>query len=157
MKFKKNGTTEQKVYNIVKPIIDEMGYFIWDISYVKEGVEWYLRVFIDRDEGITLDDCEAVTRPVSDALDEADPIPQSYMLEVGSAGLERELVKERHFEACTGDEVRVRLIRPVDGEKEVVGMLKGYTKENITIETSVGDEKVFALQDISFVKLYMEF
>ena len=95
MKLKKFGATEKKVYDLIKPITDELGYYLWDVSYVKEGAMWYLRVFIDRDEGITIDDCEKVTEPVNKILDEADPIAQSYMLEVGSAGLERELLKER--------------------------------------------------------------
>jgi len=151
MKFKKNGATEHKIYSIVKPITDELGYFLWDISFTKEGAQWYLRIFIDRDEGISIADCEAVTRPVSDALDEADPISQSYILEVGSAGLERELNREEHFEVCMGDEVRVRFIRPIDGEKETVGILTGYDKENINI-----DEKALALADIAFVKLYFD-
>ena len=85
MKLKKYGNTEQKVYDLVKPITDELGYFIWDVSFVKEGALWYLRIFIDRDEGITINDCEIVTRPVSDMLDKEDPISQSYILEVCSA------------------------------------------------------------------------
>ena len=105
MKFKKFGGTEQKVYDLIKPITDELGYYLWDVCYEKEGAMWYLRVFIDQDEGITIADCERANAPISDILDEKDPIAQSYMLEVGSAGLERELVKEEHFEVCQGDTV----------------------------------------------------
>ncbi len=156
MKFKKFGGTEQRVYDLIKPITDELGYFIWDVSYVKEGALWYLRVFIDCDEGITIEDCERATRPIDEILDKADPISQSYMLEVGSAGLERELLKPEHFEVCQGDEVRIRFIRAVDGEKEIVGVLVGADKDGVTV--TVGDEeKTFALADISFVKLYMDF
>ena len=90
MKYKKFGATEQRVYDLIKPITDELGYYLWDVSYVKEGAMWYLRIFIDQDEGITIEDCEKVTEPVNQILDEKDPIPQQYMLEVGSAGLERE-------------------------------------------------------------------
>ena len=157
MKLKKFGATEQKVYELVKPITDELGYFLWDISYVKEGAVWYLRVFIDRDEGISIDDCEKVTEPVNAVLDEADPIKQSYMLEVGSAGLERELLKEEHFEVCIGDKVRIRFIRTVDGEKEISAVLKGYDKNSITVETENGEEKICRLDDIAFVKLWFDF
>ncbi len=157
MKLKKFGATEQKVYDLVKPVTDELGYFLWDVSYVKEGAMWYLRVFIDCDEGITIDDCEKVTEPVNAILDEADPIQQSYMLEVGSAGLERELLKEEHFEVCIGDKVRIRFIRNVDGEKEIPATLMGYDKNTITVQTENGEEKIYQLADIAFVKLWFDF
>ena len=157
MKLKKFGATEQKVYDLVKPVTDELGYFLWDVSYVKEGAMWYLRVFIDCDEGITIDDCEKVTEPVNAVLDEADPIKQSYMLEVGSAGLERELLKEEHFEVCIGDKVRIRFIRNVDGEKEISATLMGYDKNSITVQTENGEEKICQLADIAFVKLWFDF
>lgn len=157
MKFKKFGSTEQRVYDLVKPITDELGYYLWDVSYVKEGALWYLRVFIDCDEGITIDDCERATRPIDEILDKADPISQSYMLEVGSAGLERELVKEEHFEVCQGDEVKIHFIRAVDGMKELTGILKGAGRDGVTVGLEDGSEKTFALEEISYVKLYMEF
>lgn len=157
MKLKKFGGTEQRVYDIVKPITDELDYYLWDVCYVKEGAMWYLRIFIDNDEGITIDDCERATRPISEAIDAADPISQSYMLEVGSAGLERELVKEEHFEVCCGDLVRVRFIRGLDGNKEIVGRLASADKEGITIETDDGNKSVYPLVDVAFVKLYMNF
>ncbi len=156
MKFKRFGSTEQRVYDLIRPITDELGYFLWDVCYEKEGALWYLRVFIDQDEGITIDDCERATRPINDILDKEDPISQSYMLEVGSAGLERELVKEEHFEVCVGDEVRIHFIRSVDGLKEVIGNLVSADKEGVTIETEEGT-KTYSLADISYVKLYMEF
>lgn len=156
MKFKRFGSTEQRVYDLIKPITDELGYFLWDVCYEKEGALWYLRVFIDQDEGITIDDCERATRPINDILDKEDPISQSYMLEVGSAGLERELVKEEHFEVCIGDEVRIHFIRSVDGLKETIGNLVSADKEGVTIETE-GETKTYSLTDISYVKLYMEF
>ena len=157
MKFKKFGSTEQKVYDLIKPITDELGYYLWDVCYEKEGAMWYLRVFIDSDEGITIADCEKATAPINDILDEKDPIAQSYMLEVGSAGLERSLVKEEHFQVCEGDTVRVRFIRAVDGEKEMIARLAGADKEKITLITDSGEEKNFPLADIAFVKLYLEF
>ena len=155
MKFKKFGGTEQKVYDLIKPITDELGYYLWDVCYEKEGAMWYLRIFIDQDEGISIDDCERATAPISD-LDEKDPIPQSYMLEVGSAGLERELVKEEHFEVCKGDTVTVRFFKPVDGQKEITAELVGADKDGVTI-ISDGCEKTFPLADVAQVKLWLDF
>ncbi|HEZ7985699.1 MAG TPA: ribosome maturation factor RimP [Ruminococcus sp.] len=157
MKLKKFGGTEQKVYDLIKPITDELEYFLWDVSYVKEGAIWYLRIFIDRDEGISIEDCERATAPISEILDKNDPIPQSYMLEVGSAGLERELLKEEHFEVCIGDKVRIRFIRSIDGEKEVCAVLRAADKESVTVICDGGDEKVYPLADIAYVKLYLDF
>ena len=157
MKLKKFGATEQKVYDLVKPVTDELGYFLWDVSYVKEGAMWYLRVFIDCDEGITIDDCEKVTEPVNAILDEADPIQQSYRREGGEAGLERELRNEEQFEVCSGDKVRIRFIRNVDGEKEMPATLMGYDKNTITVQTENGEEKIYQLADIAFVKLWFDF
>ncbi len=157
LKFKKFGGTEQKVYDLIKPITDELGYYLWDVCYEKEGAMWYLRVFIDQDEGISIDDCERATAPINQILDEKDPIPQSYMLEVGSAGLERELLKEEHFEVCQGDKVRIRFIRAIDGEKEITAELVSADKDGVSVITENSEEKKFPLADIAFVKLYMEF
>jgi len=157
MKFKKFGGTEQKVYDLIKPITDELGYYLWDVCYEKEGALWYLRVFIDQDEGISINDCERATAPISKLLDEKDPVDQSYILEVGSAGLERELVKEEHFVVCQGDKVRIRFIRENNGEKEITAVLSGADKEGVTVIDEDGSEKNFPLADIAFVKLYMDF
>ncbi len=157
MKFKKFGGTEQKVYDLIKPITDELGYYLWDVCYEKEGALWYLRVFIDQDEGISINDCERATAPISKLLDEKDPVDQSYILEVGSAGLERELVKEEHFVVCQGDKVRIRFIRENNGEKEITAVLSGADKEGVTVIDEDGSEKKFPLADIAFVKLYMDF
>ena len=157
MKFKKFGSTEQKVYELIKPITDELGYYLWDVCYEKEGAMWYLRVFIDQDEGISIADCERATAPINDILDETDPIDQSYVLEVGSAGLERELVKEEHFEVCVGDTVKLHFFRPVDGQKEITAELKGADKEGVSVILENGEEKKFPLSDVSCVKLYLEF
>ena len=157
LNFKKFGNTERKIYDLVKPITDELEYFLWDISFVKEGAVWYLRVFIDKDEGISIQDCETVTAPVSDMLDREDPISQSYILEVGSAGLERELVREEHFEACIGDVVQIRLIRAVDGEKDIIGTLLSAGRDEITVSDDDGNEKKYMLSDIAHVKLYLDF
>ena len=157
MKLKKFGGTEKKVYDLVKPITDALGYYLWDVNYVKEGALWYLSIFIDCDEGFTIEDCERVTAPLNEMLDEVDPIPQQYMLEVGSAGLERELLKEDHFEVCEGDKVRIRLIRSIDGEKEICAYLVGVDKNELTIKDEDDTERVIPLEDIAFVKLWFDF
>ena len=160
MKIKKFGATEQLVYDLAKPIADENGVDIWDVRFEKEGASWYLRVFIDKEDGINIDDCEAVSRPLSDILDEKDPISQGYFLEVGSAGLERELVRESHFKACIGSVVHVKMIRPLEGIKEFAAELSGFTKETVTLDFPVnsagdgGEKKEISLADIAKIKLY---
>ncbi|MBR5371501.1 MAG: ribosome maturation factor RimP, partial [Oscillospiraceae bacterium] len=109
MKLKKFGGTESRIYGLVQPIAEEQGLIVWDVRFEKEGALWYLRVFLDHAErAVNITDCENVTRPLNKLLDELDPIPQSYTLEVGSAGLERELIRETHFDACEGCMVHVR-------------------------------------------------
>lgn len=155
MNIKKYGNTEQKVLELTQPLADELGLDIWDIRLEKEGALWYLRVFIDKEDGIAIEDCEALNRPLNKVLDEHDPVPQSYILEVGSPGLERELIREKHFEMSLGNEVRVHLIRPVDGEKDLTGILKSFDKEKITVETDSDKEIMFS--EISYVRLYEDF
>ena len=154
---KKN--TAAIVRELAQPICDELGLFLWDVRYEKEGSSYYLRVFIDSDEGISIEDCENVTRPLNKALDEADPIQQSYVLECGSPGLGRELRLPEHFEVCIGDVIRVRLIRPDEnGEREFIVGLVGYDKEYILCQTldenGDGVENVrFRLSDCAYIKL----
>lgn len=158
MKLKKFGNTEQKIYDLAAPIITELGYLVWDVRYEKEGAGWYLRIFIDSETStISINDCERVTTPISDMLDEEDPIAQSYTLEISSAGLEAELIRESHFDACLGCEVRVRGFRPFeDGSRELIGVLKDWSKEGITLETPEG-EQALAFNTLAFVKLYFDF
>ncbi len=150
----KGGNTIAKVYEMVKPITDELGLSLWDIVFEKEGAYWYLRVFIDReDEMASMDDCENVTRPLSKLLDEIDPIEQSYILEVGSPGIGRMLKKEEHFKKFLECPVRVRFIRENEnGEKEIIAALKSYDKDTITVARD-GEESVIKLSDTAFVKL----
>ena len=154
VKFKKFGSTEARIYEMVRPIAEENGLIVWDVRFEKEGAMWYLRVFLDHMERpVNISDCEAVTRPLNKLLDETDPIPQSYTLEVGSAGLERELIRETHFSACEGSKVRVRMIRPLeDGTKELTGTLISADKDNITIETAEGIREI-PLAAAAFVRL----
>ncbi len=154
MKMKKFGSTESRIYGMVQPIAEELGLIVWDVRFEKEGAVWYLRVLLDHAErAVTIADCEAVTRPLNKLLDDSDPIPQSYTLEVGSAGLERELIRETHFSACEGSKVRVRMIRPLeDGTKELTGILTGSDRENITVETE-GKVLTLPLSGAAFVRL----
>ena len=110
---------------LARPIVEQAGCTLWDVEYVKEAGEWFLRVYIDREGGVDIDCCEAVSRPLSDLLDEADPIQGSYTFEVSSAGLDRALKRPEHFARCMGQKVDLRLYRPVDGGKERTGVLTG--------------------------------
>lgn len=142
-------STIEKAYDLAKPLAESLGVSIWDVVFEKEGASWYLRIFIDKDEGINIDDCEAFSRPFNKILDEKDFIDQSYIFEVGSPGVARELKRPEHFEKYIGSPVRVRLIRAADGLKEIIGTLKEYNKESIIV-----DEKEIKLSDTAFVKLY---
>ncbi|MBQ8513906.1 MAG: ribosome maturation factor RimP [Ruminococcus sp.] len=156
MKLKKFGGTEKLVYELVTPIAEELGFQIWDVSFEKEGAYWYLRVFIDHEEGITIEDCENMTRPVSDVLDEKDPIAQNYILEVGSAGLERALCQSWHFESCIGETVQAHAIRPIDGERDWIGTLSAFDGETITVTNEEEKSIQLNLADLAYVKLYVE-
>lgn len=155
--MKKNGgKTTEIVYGLVKPIADELGLTIWDVRFEKEGSTWILLIVIDKEGGVSINDCEALSRPLDKKLDEVDPIEQSYCLEVSSAGPERELTQDWHFEKCAGEEVVVRLIRPYNGEREFRGVLSGLENGAVTIRT--GEESyTFLRNDTAFVRLYMEF
>lgn len=134
------------------PIVEQAGCTLWDVEYVKEAGEWFLRVYIDRDSGVDIDCCEAVSRPLSDALDEADPIQGGYTFEVSSAGLDRALKKPEHFEKCMGWTVDLKLYRPVDGGKERTGALTGYENGAVSV-----DGVRFEKKDVAQVRLHVEF
>ncbi len=141
------------VRKLAEPLCEELGLFLWDVKLEKEGANRYLRVYIDRDGGISIDDCEALHRPLDKLLDEYDPIDGSYIFEVCSPGLARRLERPEHFEVCIGDEVRVRYIRPKDGEKEFIGTLKSFSPGEITVLRD-GEEVNVKLSETAFVKLY---
>ena len=136
------------------PIVEAAGCTLWDVEYVKEAGTWFLRVFIDREGGVSIDDCEAVSRPLSDLLDEADPIEGSYTFEVSSAGADRALKKPEHFAKYLGAEVEVKLYRPREGRKELVGTLKDYRDGDVVLESG-GAETVLTRQEIALVRLYV--
>ena len=155
MKIKKFGATEQRVYDAALPFAGEAGADIYDVVFEKEGAYWYLRVFLDKDNGVDMTACEAVTRPLNKWLDETDPIEQSYVLEVGSPGTERKLTRSEHFDKATGKTVTLRLIRILpeyDGQKDMVCELKAYDKDFLTVLYNSIDYKV-KLADIAFAKL----
>ncbi len=129
-----NQTVEQQVAQLVAPLIGEKGLELVDIEYVKEGASWYLRIYIDKEGGVELDDCADVSHAVSDVLDRADPIPQSYMLEVSSPGLERPLKKEEDFQRFQGKMVTVKLNAPFHGYQEFTGYLAGLIDGEIVLE-----------------------
>lgn len=124
----------QAVAELAGPIVKEAGCALWDVEYVKEAGQWYLRVYIDREEGISIDDCERVSRALDPILDEKDPIPDSYIFEVSSAGLERSLKKPEHFARFMGETVEVKLYRAIDGTKSFSGILSAYEDGAVTIE-----------------------
>ncbi len=140
------------VYALALPIVEGAGCTLWDVEYVKEAGEWFLRVYIDREGGVDIDCCEAVSRPLSDALDDADPIQGSYTFEVSSAGLDRALKKPAHFAQCMGRQVDVKLYRPVDGRKETTGALTGYDGGAVVVDGVRFDKK-----DVAQVRLHVEF
>ena len=142
------------VEEIVKPVCDQLGLILWDVRFEKEGPDWVLRILIDKDnEGVFIDECVAVSRAVDPLIDEADPIKQSYNFEVSSAGLGRKLTKPFHFEKKMGQVVLARLIRAVDGVKEVKGTLTAYNDGVITIEKEDGVAVDVTVKDTSYVKL----
>lgn len=151
----KFGNTAAKVYDIAKPIADGLGLSLWDIVYEKEGSCFYLRVYIDSEQGISMDDCEKLTRPLSEALDKADPISGSYILEVGSPGLGRTLRLPEHFREFTGCPVRIRYIRETEGLKEFLAVMTDYDEKNntITVVNTEDSELVIDLSLTAFVKL----
>ena len=141
---------------LAAPIVEAAGCTLWDVEYVKEAGEWFLRVYIDKEGGVSINDCEAVSRPLSDALDEADPIEGSYTLEVSSAGADRVLKKPEHFAAFLGSEVDVKLYRARAGRKELTGVLAGYADGNVTVELHGGAETL-EKKDVAQVRLHVSF
>lgn len=147
---------EKKTEAMLVPILDEFGFYLWDVEYVKEGSDYYLRAYIDKDGGINIDDCVNVSHKLSDALDADDFIEDAYILEVSSPGLGRKLVKDKEFDRSIGKDVDVKFYKPIDGTKEVTGALKAYSKDTITIVIA-DDEKSFSRADIASVKLSIDF
>ena len=147
---------ESRTEAFLLPVLAEHNFELWDVEYVKEAGTWYLRTYIDKEGGIAVDDCEVISRILSDWLDQTDFIEDSYILEVSSPGLGRPLKKERDFERSLGEEVEIRLYKALNKQKEFTGILKAYDKENVTIETAEG-ELVFNRPDIALIRLAFDF
>ncbi len=148
---------EQKTEAILIPIMEKNGFELWDVEYVKEGSNWYLRAYIDKPGGIMVDDCEVVSRELSDILDEQDFIDDAYILEVSSPGLGRPLKKEKDFARSIGEEIEIRTYRAIDRQKEFIGVLTAFDKDTITIEYEDGENQSFDRANVALVRLTFDF
>ena len=149
----KQSSIAEKAEALAAPFAKALGLQLWDVRFLKEGAQWYLRFFIDREGGVTIEDCEALSRAVDEPLDTADFIEQSYCLEVSSPGLNRELTKDWHFTQMQGQKVIVKLYRPVNGAKKHAGILTGKTVTELQIEDQTGETLCFSLSDVASVRL----
>ncbi len=153
---------ERRTEEILIPIVAANQFELVDVEYIKEAGNWYLRVYIDKEGGITVDDCEVVSRALSDILDEEDYIEGSYILEVSSPGLGRPLKKDKDFERSMGQDVEVRTFRPIERQKEFTGKLVAYDKDTVTLEFDYIEEPdepetmIFARKDIALIRLAFE-
>lgn len=152
----KKETYETRTEKLLEPIAEENHVEIYDVEYVKEGNEWFLRAYIDKEGGVDINDCVAVSRVLSDKLDEEDFIDEAYTLEVSSPGLGRTLKKDKHLEKSLGEEVEIKTYKPIEKCKEFAGILKAYDADSITIETD-GKDKVFTRADIALIRLALDF
>lgn len=149
----KGGNTVSTVWELAEPIAKQLGYELWDVRFEKEGADWFLRIFIDKEDGISINDCVDMTHALDEPLDEADPIDQSYCLEVCSPGLERPLKRDSHFEKSIGKLVQVKMIRPLNGERELKGTLTGYDNGNFELTLEDGAKLIINKKETSYVKL----
>lgn len=149
----KGGNTVNTVWAIAEPIANSLGYELWDVRFEKEGADWFLRIFIDKEDGISINDCVDMSHAIDKPLDEADPIEQSYCLEVSSPGIERDLKRDSHFEKCIGEKIMVKLIRPVDGQREFKGILESYDNGNFELLLPEGTKLMINKKETSYVKL----
>ncbi len=150
---RKGGNVVNAVWEIAEPLAEELGLILWDVKFLKEGVNWYLRIIIDKADGVSIDDCVNMNDALDAPLDEADPIEQSYNLQICSPGIERELVRDFHFTSYLGAAVVVKFRAAVDGVKVHNCILKDFNDGNITLEFSDGTEKTFEKKDMSSIRL----
>ncbi len=148
---------ESRAERFLLPLLEEHQFELVDVEYVKEAGNWYLRAYIDKEGGITVDDCEMISRRFSDWLDQEDFIDDSYIMEVSSPGLGRPLKKDKDFQRSLGDEVELRLYKPRNKQKEFTGILKRYDKETVTIELDDGTEEVFTRAELALIRLAFDF
>lgn len=147
---------EARTVTILEPITEQYGVEIYDVEYVKEGSEWYLRCYIDKPDGVNILDCENVSRALSDKLDEEDFIADAYILEVSSPGLGRALKKDRHLQKSIGEAVELKTYRPIEKCKEFSGVLRSFDKDTVTIDTEE-KEMVFQRSDVALIRLALDF
>ena len=148
--------TEKTVLDMVNPIAEQNGCFVYDVEYVKEGNSWFLRVYVDREGGITIDECEAISRELSSVLDKNDPISNNYFLEVSSPGIERKLRQEKHFEMYKGKMVDIGLYKAHNGSKNICGELAGLEGDEVSVDLE-GEKFSIRLNETTYVKLHFEF
>lgn len=153
----KRETYETRTEELITPILDRMNFELVDVEYVKEGGTWYLRAYIDKDGGITVNDCEAVAREMNEILDREDFVEDSYVFEVSSPGLGRPLKKEKDYIRSMGKEVEIRTYRAINREKEFYGILSAYDENTVTIKTEDGTEMTFEKSDIALIRLAFDF
>ena len=155
----KRDTYEAKFEAILRPITEKFQVEIYDVEYVKEGSEWYLRAYIDKEGGVTIDDCENVSRAVSEVMDQDDFIPEAYILEVSSPGLGRTLKKDKHLQKSIGDEVEIKTYKPIEKQKEFSGILSAFDADTITIVTDeeTEQEMTFNRSDVALIRLALDF
>ena len=151
----KHDSYEEKTEALVLPVLEKLSLSLVDVEYVKEAKDWYLRVYIDKEGGVTIDDCESVSRALSDLLDEEDFIEDAYILEVSSPGLGRAVKKDKDLERNMGKMLDIRLYHAADGTKEMTGVLKAYDKDTLTVEQD-GAETVWNRRDISKISEHVE-
>lgn len=149
----KDSNTVSAVRAIAEPIAQRLGLEIWDIRFLKEGTGWFLRIFIDKDGGVGIDDCVEMSRALNDPLDEADLIEQAYCLEVSSPGVERQLVRDEHFQKYLGAPVKLKTIRPVDGKREFSGVLEDYDNGLATVRLEDGSGLTLSKKETAWIKL----
>ena len=157
MKNSGNKNIASAVKELITPVAEEMGLYLWDVEFVKEGAEKHLRITIDNEEVITIEDCEKFHRAIDPILDEADPISESYILEVSSPGIERELKCEEHIYACEGWDVEVKLYAPRNGAKMFRGVLVGYDDDGCIVIESDGAQVTFKPEEIAKISTYFDF
>ncbi len=153
----KKETYEQRTEELISPVLERNQFELVDVEYVKEGSEWYLRAYIDKEGGITVNDCETVAREMNEILDREDYVEGSYIFEVSSPGLGRPLKKEKDYVRALGKNLEVRTYRAINGEKEFYGILKSYNEDAVTIEAEEGTEMVFEKKDIALIRLAFDF
>ena len=153
----KNPSIAERVAALAEPLAEEFGYFLWDVEYVKEGGRRILRITIDSEEGIYIEDCEKMHRALDPILDEADPIEEAYYLEVSSPGIERELRTDMHIDACEGWDVEVKLYAPIDGSKVFRGKLLPLAENGDVRIATAGGERAFPRASVAKIQTYFEF